>query len=153
MISELLTSSRSRYLLATGMLITVLTSSLATAQPEHFDSKGNPPSTSTIALQEALRESLPFEDERDFEESQRGFIAAPDYQQITAANGRVVWDMARYDFLRDGTDYDSIHPSLQRQAVLNLNYGLYEVVPDLIYQVRGFDLSNMTLMMLSLIHI
>lgn len=53
--------------------------------------------------------------------------------------------MARYDFLLDGSNYDSIHPSLQRQATLNMNFGLYEVVPGFIYQVRGFDLANMTL--------
>lgn len=52
--------------------------------------------------------------------------------------------MASYEFLRLGKDFDSIHPSLQRQAVLNMAYGLYEVVPDRIYQVRGFDLANIS---------
>ena len=57
------------------------------------------------------------------------------------------WDMGCYDFLLRGFDsvFDSIHPSLQRQAILNMAYGLYEVVPDKIYQVRGFDLANMTI--------
>jgi alkyl sulfatase BDS1-like metallo-beta-lactamase superfamily hydrolase len=41
--------------------------------------------------------------------------------------------------------FDSIHPSLQRQAVLKMAYGLDEVAPDRIYQVRGFDLANMTI--------
>lgn len=104
-----------------------------------------PPTEATIAAQQALRASLPFEDKRDLEESQRGFIAAPDYRQILGAAGNVVWDIGRYDFLLEGSDYDSIHPSLQRQATLNMNYGLYEVVPDFIYQIRGFDLANMTL--------
>jgi len=118
----------------------------AFAQPAvvHFDAKGAMPSRYTQDLQSELRQSLPFEDERDFEESRRGFIAAPIYRQILGANQNVVWDMARYDFLLTGGDYDSIHPSLQRQAILNMNYGLYEVVPDFIYQVRGFDLANMT---------
>ena len=115
-----------------------------TAQ-EHFNPKGTAASSFTSALQAELRQSLPFEDVRDFEESRRGFIAEPQSRQIVAANGNIVWDMARYDFLLDGTDYDSIHPSLQRQATLNMNFGLYEVVPDFIYQVRGFDLANMTL--------
>ena len=57
--------------------------------------------------------------------------------------GNVAWDMGRYEFLLQGEDFDSIHPSLQRQAVLNMNYGLYEVMPG-IWQVRGFDLSNVT---------
>jgi len=114
-------------------------------QDQHFDSKGKPPSSWTVAIQESLRDRLPFEDQRDFEESRRGFVAAPDYQQILGSRGNIVWDMSRYDFLLEDRQYDSIHPSLQRQALLNMNYGLYEVVPDFIYQVRGFDLANMTL--------
>lgn len=116
-----------------------------TLAQEHFNPKGAGASLFTSELQSELQESLPFDDQRDFEESRRGFIAAPDSRQILAANGRVVWDMARYDFLLEGTNFDSIHPSLQRQATLNMNFGLYEVVPDFIYQVRGFDLANMTL--------
>jgi len=105
----------------------------------------NPPSDYTIAHQQALRENLPFDDQRDFDEQRRGFIAAPSYRRITDGSGKIVWDIGRYDFLLSGEDLDSIHPSLQRQATLNMNYGLYEVVPDKIYQIRGFDLSNMTL--------
>jgi len=109
---------------------------------------GNPasePSEHTIENQGAVRKALPFEDTRDFDEHRRGFIAEPPYRRIEDASGNTVWDMGRYDFLLDGKDFASIHPSLQRQATLNMNYGLYEVVPDKIYQVRGFDLSNMTL--------
>ena len=105
----------------------------------------NTASETTSQQQAALRRALPFDDERDFEESQRGLIASPPYEQILGAAGNVVWDMGRYEFLLNGQDYDSIHPSLQRQATLNMNYGLYEVVPDFIYQIRGFDLANMTL--------
>jgi alkyl sulfatase BDS1-like metallo-beta-lactamase superfamily hydrolase len=116
-------------------------------QDQHFDPKGKIPSTFTIALQNSLRQSLPFEDERDFEEAKKGFIAAPPYKQIMAEAGNVAWDMGTYEFLLRGFDsvFDSIHPSLQRQAILNMAYGLYEVVPDKIYQVRGFDLANMTI--------
>ncbi len=126
------------------LFFTSLVSNNSLAQ-NHFDPKGEPASAFTTSLQEDLRESLPFEDARDFEESRRGLIAEPDYRQITGANGNIVWNMSRYDFLLNGQQYDSIHPSLQRQATLNMNYGLYEVVPDFIYQVRGFDLANMTL--------
>lgn len=49
-----------------------------------------------------------------------------------------------YEFLLQGHDYDSVHPSLQRRDVLNLAYGLYEVLSDRIYQVRGFDVANIT---------
>ena len=117
----------------------------STFAQDHFNAKGSPPSSFTSQLQNELRSSLPFDDQRDFEESRRGFIAEPDSRQILAANGSVVWDMTRYDFLLEDTDFDSIHPSLQRQATLNMNFGLYEVVPDFIYQVRGFDLANMTI--------
>ncbi|MGB5592253.1 MAG: alkyl sulfatase dimerization domain-containing protein, partial [Gammaproteobacteria bacterium] len=66
-----------------------------------------------------------------------------DYTQIMAEKGNVAWDMGKYDFLLQGKDFDSVHPSLQRQAILNMNYGLYEVIPG-IYQVRGFDLANIS---------
>jgi alkyl sulfatase BDS1-like metallo-beta-lactamase superfamily hydrolase len=114
---------------------------------QHFDPKGKPPSSFTIQFQSGLRKNLPFEDERDFAEAQKGFIAAPAYQQIMAEAGHVAWDMGCYEFLLRGFDsvFDTIHPSLQRQAILNMAYGLYEVVPDKIYQVRGFDLANMTI--------
>jgi alkyl sulfatase BDS1-like metallo-beta-lactamase superfamily hydrolase len=46
--------------------------------------------------------------------------------------------------LLQGKDFDSIHPSLQRQAILNMNYGLYEVLPGKIYQIRGYDLANIS---------
>lgn len=110
----------------------------------HFDSKGKMPSSYTRALQKELRQSLPFADTRDLEDAKKGFIAAPPYKKIMADAGNVAWNMGSYDFLLDGQDYDSINPSLQRQAVLNMAYGLYEVVPGKIYQVRGFDLANIT---------
>ena len=112
---------------------------------KHFDTKGKQASTYTIELQTGLRKSLPFEDKRDFEEAKRGFIAAPEYKQIMADAGNVAWDMGSYEFLlKDGATFDTINPSLQRQAILNMAYGLYEVVPGKIYQVRGFDLANIS---------
>lgn len=128
------------------LLLGAVWSCLAFPQ-EHFNPAGAVPSEYTRALQAELRESLPFSDERDFEESRRGFLAEPDSRQITGSGGNVVWDLGSYDFLLAGEDFDSIHPSLQRQALLNMNFGLYEVVPDFVYQVRGFDLANMTLVM------
>jgi alkyl sulfatase BDS1-like metallo-beta-lactamase superfamily hydrolase len=113
-------------------------------QGKHFDAKGKSPSAHTIEAQQQLRKSLPFEDERDFAEAKKGFIAAPDYKQIMAEAGNVAWDMGSYEWLLQGKDFDSIHPSLQRQAILNMAYGLYEVLPDKIYQVRGYDLANIT---------
>jgi len=117
--------------------------SAAKSDNKFLDQKSKGPSKFTIAKQEALRRSLPFSDKRDFKEQKKGFIAAPDYKQIKAEAGNVAWDMGSYDWLLQGKDFDSIHPSLQRQAILNMNYGLYEVIPG-IYQVRGFDLANIT---------
>ena len=111
---------------------------------EHFDPKGKMPSKHTIELREKLKATLPFEDERDFEDAHRGFIATPPYKKIMADAGNVAWDMESYEFLLTDKDYESIHPSLRRQAVLNMAYGLYEVLPGKIYQVRGFDLANIS---------
>jgi len=110
----------------------------------HFDEQGNISSSVTAEIQSKLRDSLAFSDLRDQAEAERGFLAHPEFKQIRDSTGRVVWDLEKYDFLLNGETFDSIHPSLQRQAILNMNYGLYEVVPDFIYQVRGFDLANMT---------
>tara|TARA_B100001093_G_scaffold80028_2_gene71349 strand:+ start:5418 stop:7460 length:2043 start_codon:yes stop_codon:yes gene_type:complete len=110
----------------------------------HFDEQGNISSSVTAEIQSKLRDSLAFSDLRDQAEAERGFLAHPEFKQIRDSTGRVVWDLEKYDFLLNGESFDSIHPSLQRQAILNMNYGLYEVVPDFIYQVRGFDLANMT---------
>lgn len=119
--------------------IFVLLSAAAAAQPSP-DIK--PPSAHTVKANDAQVAQLAMDDRRDFEEQARGFIAAPNSKKIVS-EGNVVWDMERFDFLSDGQDYKSIHPSLQRNAVLNMNYGLYEV-SDHVYQVRGFDLANIT---------
>ena len=111
---------------------------------EHFHPLGKQASDATAQAQREARASLPFDDTRDFDEVRRGFIAAPDYGQIMAEAGNVAWDFGSYDFLLQGEDFESIHPSLQRQAILNREYGLFEVVPDRIYQVRGFDLANIS---------
>ncbi|MGW9822354.1 linear primary-alkylsulfatase [Methylorubrum extorquens] len=110
----------------------------------HFHPKGKPPSTFT---REALRRAgadLPFTDDRDFEEQRRGLIAPMTEMTIKADAGHVAWDMQQFRFLDEQDAFDSVHPSLVRISRLNNNYGLYEVVPG-IYQVRGFDLSDLTL--------
>ena len=90
------------------------------APSTHFHPLGQPPSPATVALQRSARSSLPFEDKRDFEESKRGFVAAPTYTEIMTAEGTPAWNFGRYAFLDTKQDFDSIHPSLQRQAVLNM---------------------------------
>lgn len=106
-----------------------------------MDSK--PPSA---AIDEAHRDrlsTLPFTDRRDFDDADRGFIAALVPCVVTAADGRVVWDNDAYAFLDGQEAPTSVHPSLWRQSQLAAKQGLYEVVEG-IYQVRGLDLSNIT---------
>ena len=84
-----------------------------------------------------------FADRTDFENAERGFIEALDPCIVTDANGRVVWDLEAYSYL-DAECPDTVNPSLWRQAQLCATQGLFEVTPG-IYQVRGLDLSNMTI--------
>jgi len=133
--------------LCTSLAILIVLAAAATQAADvasHFDPQGQPPSRFTLELRNGLTATLPFADKRDFDEANKGFIAAPPYKQIMADAGHVAWDMASYQWLLTGQDFATIHPSLQRQAVLNMNYGLYEVVPGRIYQVRGFDLANIS---------
>jgi alkyl sulfatase BDS1-like metallo-beta-lactamase superfamily hydrolase len=109
----------------------------------HFHPKGKAPSVHTVRVLEEARASLPFADESDFEEWERGFIAAPPEMQIMADAGYVAVDMASFQFLDQEAPFDSVHPSLQRISRLNNNFGLYEVAPG-VYQTRGMDLANMT---------
>ena len=98
----------------------------------------------TVATQNrALRNALPFDDTTDFEDATRGFLGTLEPPVVRDAEGRVVWDLASYSFL-DGQAPETVNPSLWRQSQLLTEHGLFEVVPG-IYQVRGFDLSVMTL--------
>lgn len=109
----------------------------------HFHPRGKAPSEHTRRILQAAAQTLPFSDTRDFDEQARGLIAERTDRRIMADAGNVAFDRSEYDFL-DGDDvFDSIHPSMTRIARLNDNFGLYEVT-DGIYQVRGFDLSDIT---------
>ncbi|ROO85451.1 alkyl sulfatase BDS1-like metallo-beta-lactamase superfamily hydrolase [Actinocorallia herbida] len=83
-----------------------------------------------------------FADRTDFHSAERGFVGTTSDQVIKDAQGRVVWDFAAYAFL-DGECPDTVHPSLWRQSRLTAKHGLYRVAEG-VYQVRGFDLSNVT---------
>ncbi len=101
------------------------------------------PSSFIVAQQQRAAAELPFSDDADRADAQRGFIAALEPGVVTATDGTVVWDNDSYAFLREPCPA-SVHPSLWRQSGLVIEQGLYEVTPG-IYQVRGLDLSNMTL--------
>jgi alkyl sulfatase BDS1-like metallo-beta-lactamase superfamily hydrolase len=88
--------------------------------------------------------ALPFGDTQDFSDAGRGFIATLPEVEIKSAEGRVVWSLREYAFLTAEEAPPTVHPSLWRQARLNMTNGLFQVT-DRIYQVRGFDISNMTI--------
>jgi alkyl sulfatase BDS1-like metallo-beta-lactamase superfamily hydrolase len=101
------------------------------------------PASATIkAQQDAARSALPFDDTRDVDDVARGLIGELTPNVVKDADGAVVWDNDSYAFL-EGEAPDTVHPSLWRQSGLVAKAGLFEVVEG-IYQVRGLDLSNMT---------
>src|SRR5262249_26400280 len=94
--------------------------------------------------QAAVKMALPFADTADFEDATRGFLGTIEDAKITSASGRVVWSLEPYGFLSQAEAPATVNPSLWRQSRLNMNHGLFEVVPR-VYQVRGLDIANMTL--------
>jgi alkyl sulfatase BDS1-like metallo-beta-lactamase superfamily hydrolase len=131
--------------LASSFLLEEAAPSHAAAPPldGHFHPRGKAPSQFTLEVLKQAKVALPFNDTLDFEEQKRGLIAPMTEMTIEAEGGHAAWDMARFQFLDQQDEFDSIHPSLHRISRLNNNYGLYEVVPG-IYQVRGFDLSDIS---------
>jgi alkyl sulfatase BDS1-like metallo-beta-lactamase superfamily hydrolase len=112
------------------------------------DRQVEPPKEATTATQNRNRgvlTSLPFGDTLDFDDASRGFIASLPDVEIRNDRGRVVWSLRDYAFLAHETAPPTVNPSLWRQARLNMYNGLFQVT-DRIYQVRGFDISNMTIL-------
>jgi alkyl sulfatase BDS1-like metallo-beta-lactamase superfamily hydrolase len=99
---------------------------------------------SVIAQQAAMLDALPFSDTADFDDAARGFMGTLDHARIANAQGRVVWSLEPYGFLSEEKAPPTVNPSLWRQSRLNMQHGLFEVVPG-VYQVRGLDIANMTL--------
>lgn len=104
------------------------------------------PSASTGKVNQQMLEQRPFDNRDDFENARRGLIAREPELVIDDGNGREVWNMTDYAFVDpDGEQApDSVNPSLWRQAALNNIHGLFEVTEGL-YQVRGYDLANMSI--------
>ncbi|NPU66800.1 MBL fold metallo-hydrolase [Bradyrhizobium sp. 83012] len=101
-------------------------------------------SPAVSAAQQATLETLPFDDTADFDDAARGFLGTIDQAKVTTAQGRSVWSLEPYGFLDAEDAPPTVNPSLWRQAKLNMHHGLFEVVPG-VYQVRGLDIANMTL--------
>jgi alkyl sulfatase BDS1-like metallo-beta-lactamase superfamily hydrolase len=101
-------------------------------------------SASVIQQHAATRAALPFSDTRDFDDASRGFLGTRENANITSEAGRTVWSLEPYGFLSDEEAPPTVDPSLWRQSRLNMNHGLFEVLPG-VYQARGLDIANMTL--------
>ena len=96
----------------------------------------------TADANEQVYALLDFEDKSEFDNATRGLIASPEALEIRNEEGKLIWSQKAYDFL-DGDAPSTANPSLWRNTQLNHIYGLFEVC-DGIYQVRGYDLSNIT---------
>ncbi len=124
-----------------GLLTCLITACLS--QPLLAADGAVAPSMQTTASNAAVLQTLPFSDRTDFESVSKGLIA-PFKGQIKDAAGKVIWNVNAYDFLAKDKAPESVNPSLWRLAQLNAHAGLFEVSPKL-YQVRGLDLANMTI--------
>jgi alkyl sulfatase BDS1-like metallo-beta-lactamase superfamily hydrolase len=125
----------SRCLIAFAAL--VATPVAALAQPKAAE----PPTREANA---ALLTTLPFADREDFIDARRGFVATIPDAIVAGPGGRPAWSMKAYDFLKSDEAPSTVNPSLWRQAQLNAIHGLFKVT-DRVYQVRGFDIANMTI--------
>lgn len=124
-----------------GLLACLITACLT--QPVYAVDESADASAITTTNNAAVLQHLPFSDRTDFESVSKGLIA-PFKGQVKDASGKVIWDVAAYDFLAKDQSPASVNPSLWRLAQLNAHAGLFEVSPK-IYQVRGLDLANMTI--------
>ncbi len=101
------------------------------------------PHPETIRLQDAFKLGLNFSDTADFEDARRGFIGTIPDGEVLNAKGQVVSSMRHLAFLNEGDAPASVNPSLWRLAGLNTHHGLFQVT-ERTYQVRGFDIANIT---------
>ncbi|WP_322102963.1 alkyl/aryl-sulfatase [Paraburkholderia sp. J41] len=107
-----------------------------------------PATRATIEINAAYANFLSFADTQDFEDAQRGRIAAlPEPVVIPGKGDFPAWNLQQFAFLSGGPENNApptVNPSLWRNAKLNMHHGLFEVV-DGIWQVRGYDLSVMSI--------
>ncbi|MBU6372570.1 MAG: MBL fold metallo-hydrolase [Alphaproteobacteria bacterium] len=102
-----------------------------------------PASAATKAANAAMAAQLNWADKEEEDFATRGFVAAWPEPQIKTADGRVAWDFSAFDTVK-GAAPDTANPSLWRHAQLIAKAGLYKVT-DRVYQIRGFDVSVMTI--------
>ncbi|MEY3915347.1 MAG: hypothetical protein RLZZ103_846, partial [Pseudomonadota bacterium] len=109
-----------------------------------FAQDAKPASDATIAAQRSMAAQLPVEDGRDLEFADRGFMGSLADPIITNKDGKPVWNLGAYDWMGNSASPDTVNPSLWRHMGLLRKHGLYAVT-DNMWQVRGFDVSNMTI--------
>lgn len=98
----------------------------------------------TLQVNSAVYSLLDFTDTSEYENATRNLIDAPEVLELTDAEGNVVWSQEAYSFLEDYEKApDTVNPSLWENTRNNHAYGLFEVCEG-IYQVRGYDMSNLT---------
>jgi len=97
----------------------------------------------TLDFHRLLLQELPAEDGEDRADAERGFVGTVPDAEVRGADGRVVWSQRPYAFLDDEEAPPTVNPSLWRQARLNRIHGLFQVSAR-IFQVRGFDIANLT---------
>lgn len=94
-------------------------------------------------LMSAQQADLNFSNRQDFQDATRGYITTWGEPEIKNEDGSICYTLQGWDFLEEECPATA-NPSLWRQSQLNKIHGLFEVIPDKIYQIRGFDLANMT---------
>ena len=125
------------------MTMTVLAAALALAGcGREAAAPSGDASAATVQANAQFAKDLPLDEAQGFEDAKRGLIARPE-GKILAADGSVLVDFDAFKFV-DGAAPPTVNPSLWRHARLNAQAGLFKVV-DGVYQLRGFDIGNMTL--------
>ena len=114
------------------------------SEPSLGPSGAQPATEATRACNHTQRRLLPLADTQSFDDARRGFIADIPALAITQPSGAPVWNLKTYGFLAEEEAPDSVHPGLWRHARVNMVTGLFKVC-ERMYQVRGLDISNMTI--------
>ena len=128
---------KKRYFMIISLLSLTFISAYSAEEPKEV-------TNFTKEANEKVLKELPFEDTQDFEDAKRGFIATTPDLEIKGSEGNSVWDMKSFEFINGKEAPDTVNPSLWRVAQINNINGLFKVT-DKVYQVRGFDASNMTI--------
>ncbi|WP_242370754.1 alkyl/aryl-sulfatase [Anaeromyxobacter sp. SG26] len=136
-----------RLTIAVALLAAILQATPAAAGSRAGPRKATAPGPAepaTIAHNAQVLQELPFSDRQDYDDAQRGFIATLPDLTIVREDGTIVFSLQEFEFLQQPEAPATVNPSLWRHAQVNLTHGLFQVT-ERVYQVRNFDLANMTI--------